>query len=535
MTIFEEILGFFGGLGIFLFGTHLLSRGLQQLAVSKMRVYMTSFTNTRIKGLITGLMTTFFLQSSTVTSILVVGLVGSSVLTLSQALGVILGSAVGTTLTVQVLTFDITKYASIFIFLGAISALFIKSSKVKTIGQVLIGFGFIFFGIGFITSSLEPLSENHQVVHYLVELSSSPVLFAAVGIGLTALLHSSAAMIIIGISFVATGVLSIDAVIPLVLGANVGATIPVLISSISTSAEGKKVAFSHVLFKLTGFLICLFLLPWVTKWVHWLPGDSGRQIANFHSLFNVGIALLFLPLLPVVSRLMNRFVPQEKRETAFQWVKLNEGLLTVPEEALVQTKQEMIKLANYVREEMIQPLPRFLEDGKGMEEIYEVEKVIDQSYVTIQQYLLKLGQEDLSNAQSDQEVKLLYILNDIEHIGDTVTQFLNDAEKISENHIMLNSGDRSILEKLLGYIDTALSRSIHALEHQDEETAKENVQSEALISQFETDLKFNHFNSLIDKNEYDPGISAVYLDVVNHLLRVYQHSLNISRTVLGLI
>src|SRR5690625_4954096 len=222
MIMFGSILGFVGGLGIFLYGTHLLGNGLQKIGASKMREYLGTITNTRIKGMLSGIFVTFFLQSSTVTNILVVGLVGGSIITLSQAFGIILGSAIGTTLTVQVLTFDVSKYATLFIFLGVVFIMFIKKSKWRSVGNIVLSIGFIFFGIGVISSSLIPLSENELILYYLISLSEKPILFALVGMIFTALIHSSAAMIIIGIALVTSDVLSISAVLPLVLGANVG-------------------------------------------------------------------------------------------------------------------------------------------------------------------------------------------------------------------------------------------------------------------------------------------------------------------------
>src|SRR5690625_1904526 len=172
-----SILGFFGGLGIFLYGTNILSGVLQKVGASRMREYLASITDTRIKAVLSGIAVTFFLQSSTVTNILVVGLVGGAVISISQAFGIVLGAAIGTTLTVQILTFDIAKYSSIFIFLGVVFSIFVKNNIWKSIGNILLSIGFIFFGIGLITSSLEPLSENEAILQFLLDLAESPVLF----------------------------------------------------------------------------------------------------------------------------------------------------------------------------------------------------------------------------------------------------------------------------------------------------------------------------------------------------------------------
>ena len=529
-----SILGFIGGLGIFLYGTHVLSNGLQKLGASKMRQYLASITDTRIKGTISGVVVTFFLQSSTVTNILVVGLVGGSVITLSQAFGIVLGSAIGTTLTVQILTFNVSEYAPLFIFLGVVLIMFIKHSKWRSVGNIVLSIGFIFFGIGVISSSLIPLSENELILYYLISLSEKPILFALVGMIFTALMHSSAAMIIIGIAFVTSDVLSISAILPLVLGANVGSTLPVLLSSLASRIEGKKLALFYFLFKGIGVVLAMLLLTALTDWVIKIPGGTERQIAHFHTFFNIAIAVLFFPFLPWVSKIFDRIFPKSEVEREFE-VRLDDSLLDVPEEALVSSKLEIVRLGEMVRENMINELRNFILGKQNEEGLLKVEELIDSSYVKIQQYLLKLGQRDLSSKQSNEEVKLLNILNDIEHIGDMVVRLIRKAKQAGDKSIALDNRDQEKLMELLEYIERTYNKSLTAFKQDDKKLARKNIQLQAEINQFEKDVKFEHFNSLINKQEYNPDISAVYLDIVNQLLLVYHHSMNISRTVVGLI
>ncbi|GGE26833.1 Na/Pi cotransporter II-like protein [Pullulanibacillus camelliae] len=528
----NHLLSFLTGVGLFIYGAHLLSKGLQRLAITKLRHYMSTFTNTRLKGLMSGFIMTCLMQSSTVTSIIVVGLVDSSVLSLAQALGVILGSGIGTTVIVQILTFNISRFSALFIFCGVILFLFIKGSRLKTIGQVLIGFGFVLLGIELITSSLVPLGKLRGFLHLITVLSSHPLLFVVISALCTAVLHNSAAMIMIGISFVTSGTLGVPEVLPLILGANVGATLPVFVSSLSASTEGKRVALSYMLFKCVGAGLCLTLLPWLGRSIYWLPGQLERQVANFHTALNMGIALLFLPFLPSFTRMIHKVFPGKQSEIA---KRLNDTLLSVPDEALLKTKIEILQLAYEVKDRMIVRLPYYLEDPKEFEPIQQTEQTVDDSYRMIQKYLLKLGQQDLTDTQSDKEVQLLYVLNDIESIGDNVMQCLNLIQKSRLQNIEMPHQDYQILETFIEYIEEALEKSIQALERQDTAIAMKNIQSEPIVSQFEMDLKFNHFNRLIDKNEYNPAISAIYLDLINQLLSIYQHALNVSRTVLGLI
>ncbi|SHG94636.1 Na/Pi cotransporter family protein [Ornithinibacillus halophilus] len=530
----NSILGFFGGLGIFLYGTHLLSNGLQRIAASKMREYLTQLTDTRLKGMLSGIVTTFFLQSSTVTSILVVGLVSTSAISMAQAFGVILGSAIGTTLTVQILTFNIATIAPLFIFLGTVFSVFLKHNTMRVVGLISLSIGFIFFGINLITTSVSPISEHGPVLNTLVTLSEIPVVFAILSMVLTALFHSSAAMIIIGIALVNSGVLSIHTVLPLVLGANVGSTIPVIVSSLTSSLEGRKLAFFTFFFKCTGVILAFIFLFYIWNPIELIPGTSERKIANFHTFFNLAIALIFLPLLPLVVKLFDYVFPKKTVEQMFT-VKLDDKMLEVPEEALSSSKRQIVKLATVVFDDMIKRLSPYMEGKHEGNSLKQVEMIIDESYIKIQQYLLKLGQRDLTNSQSNQEVKLLNILNEIEHIGDTVIRFISMAEKVHDQKIELSEKDLQQLKELLTHIEQTYQNSLQAFKHDDHNIARETIQSQSLIYQFENDIKFEHFNSLINKHEYNPKISAVYLDITNQLLQVYHHSMNISRTVLGLI
>src|SRR5699024_9002704 len=194
------------------------------------------------------------------------------------------------------------------IFIGAVFTLFIKNNTWKATGQIFLSIGFIFFGIGVITSSLEPLSESEAFLNYLVNLAEHPVLLFIIGIIITALMHSSAAMIIIGIAFVTSDVLSIGAVLTLVLGANVGDTLPVLISSLPSQSDGKKLAIFNFIFKAIGAVISMFLLTIIIDWIEFFPGDPERRIAHFHTLLNIAVTLLFFPLLPWVAKLFSKFI-----------------------------------------------------------------------------------------------------------------------------------------------------------------------------------------------------------------------------------
>lgn len=529
------ILSLLGGIGIFLYGMHLLSKGMERVAVSKMKQYIASFTSNRYKGFLIGIIATFFMQSSTATSIIVIGLVGSSVIGLLQAFGVILGSSVGTTLTVQLLAFNITEYSTIFIFLGAVLIIFLKKKrKAKSFGQAFMGFGFIFFGIGTMSDAFEPLSNNTDFLSFFSSLQEQPILLLVISLLLTVLMHSSATVIVIAMSLATTGALEPSSVIPVILGANLGATFPAIISSLASTAEGRKVAVSYFAFKLTGVALCFPLIYLSDNLVQYLPGETERQIANMHTLFNIFVALLFLPFLGMVAAFIDKMLPKnEKNEFS---IDIDDSLLDYPEEALDQMTKEVSKLASIVERDMVRNLPAVLQQDEATRAaVFEKEKYVDEAYKTLQNILLKIGQQDLSETESDQEVKLLYILNDLEHTGDVIKNIGEISAKKEEFGIQLNEDDLKSLLHMNEQISQSFSKSITAFQNNDLEKAKEVLNDHTYFLQLEKDMRFAYFNNRIVRNEVDSTVNDSYLDMISHLLRVHQHAVNISQTLLGIV
>ncbi len=430
------------------------------------------------------------------------------------------------------LTFNISQFAPIFILSGVILLLFITVEKTKPVGDVLFGFGLVLFGISYISSSLEPLTANPAVIDFLLYVTDIPVLLFLLSVGLTALLHSSVAMIVVAMSFFSVGAMSYDEVIWLVLGANLGATFPVLLSSFSVSREGKKVALAYLAMKLSVVGLASLLIFISPSFISYIPGESERQIANFHTAFNIFLAVCWLPLLVILAKVMNKALPEKKKPEA---VRLSERYLTVPEEALVQTEREVIKLSRFIQKEMVVLIPSIIGHHVSHQEIYKKEQYVDQAYVAIQKYLLKVAQQDLSKEQSDHEVKLLYMLNDLEQMGDIILQISNNMEKLKHQQIQLVKEDE---ERLIGFVPTieaTLNQAIIACEENNSQLVRKVMKEQRALNETERDFRFDHFNTLLQKNEYNPSVSAIYLDLVNQLMRLHHASLNISRTVLGII
>ncbi|GEL08520.1 Na/Pi cotransporter family protein [Salisediminibacterium halotolerans] len=530
------LLSFIGGIGIFLYGMYLLSRGMQRVAATKMKEYISGITDNRFKGFFVGMISTFMMQSSAATSVIAVGLVGSSVIALWQALGIVMGSAVGTTFTVQLLALDITEYSTIFIFIGVILTVFVKKEKARSVGSAFVGFGFIFFGIKTMSDALEPLSESDAFLQFFSSLQELPLVLIAISWLLTVATHSSATVIVIGMSLAATGALTAAGILPLLLGANIGSTFPALISSLASSKEGKKVAFSYFIFKFSGALLLLPLIYVLPDYFHVIPGTIERQIANVHTSFNLIVAALFLPFVISFAAMINRLFPEEEALEEEEGIHFDQSLADYPEEAIDQMSIEVKKIADTVYNDMIGWLPAlfyYTEDARN--HVIDTEKRIDRAYKDIQNFLLKVGQQDLSEKQSDREIRLLYVLNDLEHIGDIVKNVADSLDKKKSQGVVLNDDDRPYILNLYEEVSKSMLTAFESFKEKDNEKAKQVIDNHTAFIQMEKDLRFEYFNNRIAREETENVHNDPYVDLLTNLLRIHQHGVNISQTMLGIV
>ena len=328
MTVSEWIFMFFGligGLGLFLYGMQLMSEGLQQSAGDKMRSILGKLTKNKFIGVGLGTFVTSIIQSSSATTVMLVGFVNAGLLTFARAVPVIFGAAIGTTITAQILAFKLDDYALLFIGIGFFIYFIFKNEKIKHIGTTILGFGILFFGMKIMSDTMAPLRSYQPFINFLLHLKS-PVVGIIAGIIFTAIIQSSSAFIGILIILAGQGMLTPEISLPLVLGSNIGTTITAMIASINTNRASKKVAFAHFFIKFFGVLIFIFLIPELLQVVEWLNPiqnrDLGvvvpREIANAHTIFNIAITVLFLPFSAIIIKLLDKILPDKETPKQFQ-------------------------------------------------------------------------------------------------------------------------------------------------------------------------------------------------------------------------
>lgn len=536
MEIAAILIGLFGGLGIFIYGMNLTSEGLQKAAAHRMKTVLSTLTDNPALGVVVGIVITVLLQSSSATTVLLVGFVSASLMTLGQALGVMLGAAVGTTLTVQLIAFKITDYALLLVGIGVAMGLFSRRPKHKHVGQAVLGFGFVFYGMMVMSSAVYPLRSYPVFVEVLVRLSDNLMLALVVSTVFTAIIQGSAASIALIMTLAMQGALSLDAAISMTLGANIGTTATALLASIKSSREAKRVAVAHLLFKVMGVVVFIPFLGPFKALIQMTSADVGRQVANSHSIYNIVNMLLFLPFTSRLGELMTRLIPDAEEEEKVAKF-LDERVLDVPDLALEQARNEVLRMAGILREQMLGKVMSLLHTGDEglMEKINETERTIDFLYGVLTRYLASLAQRNLTEGQSEQAVKLLYTCNDLEHMGDVIMGISQIARKMNQAGLQVPEEGWRELSSMYGKVQDNFNMAIEALSKDDQKTAGIVIKARPETLRLEKTLRYSHFQRLAADNRGSLEISSVYQDLINYLLQINHHSVSIAQAVMGIV
>ncbi len=533
-------IGLFGGVGLFVFGMKTAGWGLQKVAGARMRTILSTLTNTPVKGTVIGALMAATIQSSSATTVMLVGFVNASLMTLSQAIGVVYGANIGTTFTVQLIAFRIADYSLLLVGLGVLLFAVKGNRIIQYLGQSLLGFGLIFLGIKILTETTEPLRSYPLFVESMVSLGAHPFLGIVIAAVFTGIIQSSAATIGIGMVLAGQGILDLSAVIPIILGADIGTCSTALLSSIGSSREGKRVAVAHLLFNLIGTILVYPFISFFHELILFVSGpfttSISRQIANGHMLFKVLNTMVFLPLSPLFRKMITFMIPiVPELEHPFRVRYLDKQVLETPEIALGQAYKEAERMGRKVSKMLEQTINVFQEgDDLLRKKVKKMDNEIDFLNSAITKYLTSLSQGDLTEEQSEREVSLLYIVADLEHIGDLIDKNLMELarKKIDFGLNFSPEGERDIA-LLHGQITECLKMAIDAFVQDDQDAAKAVLHESPLIDKLEDDLRFAHIQRLHDGLQETIDTSTIHLDVINSLKQVNSHSANIAQVVVG--
>ncbi|WP_054957761.1 Na/Pi cotransporter family protein [Paenibacillus dakarensis] len=530
----ELIFKFVGGLGIFLFGIKYMSDGLQKSAGDKMRGLLEKYTSNPVLGVLAGVLVTILIQSSSGTTVMAIGLVNAGLMTLRQAIGVIMGANVGTTMTAFIVGIKIEEYALPIIAVGAFFLFFLNKKRYQYIGQIIFGFGTLFLGLSTMSGGLKPLREMPVFTDFMVDLSHQPFLGLLVGTVFTMVVQSSSATIGILQTIADEGMINLSGALPILFGDNIGTTITAVLASIGATVAAKRTALVHVIFNVVGALIFTILLPVVYNVVLWLgEGVNIRmQIAYAHGFFNVTNTLIFLPLIPVLAWIVTKAIPGKMQEIEFKAIYLDERLLATPAMALGQAQHEIVRMGKYAYESFQDATGFFFsKDTKSADLSHQKEELVNELNRKITDYIVKIHQKGLSPAESENATGWFQTVSDLERIGDHAENIVELGEYRITHKLELSADASDELKEMIEVANSAVDKALIALENHDEDAAKEVLLLESKLDELEAEYRMNHIQRL-NQNQCSVGTGSIYLDLLTNLERIGDHSKNIAQFVL---
>jgi phosphate:Na+ symporter len=524
-----------GGVAIFLHGLQLARDGLQVLAGDRLRQIIAAVSSRKLTGVGVGALVAGILQSSTAVIIMLVGFAGSGVLSLPQSMAILLGADIGTTVTVQLISVRLTDYALIIAALGFSVRFVSRKRRVRSFGDSVLGLGLMFYGLKLLADGTTPLVNAPWFSASLQYLSANPLLCVAVAAGLTTALQGSLAMIAMLISFAHAGAISLDVAIPMVLGANIGTTVTPALSAVGQPPDAKRVAMAHICFKVAGVVLVLPLLHPFTELATRTATDIGRQIANAHTLFNVGVTLIFLPFTSLAARAIVRFYRPPETEGRFKPKYLDPRAVDTPPLAFGNATREFLRMADIVGD-MLKDVIRAFEtnDLDLMSEIESRDDKVDILNREIRFYLARLGQESMTTDQAERQTQLITLTSDIENIGDIVDKnLLPMARKKATGGMSFSNEGFAELKSFHAKVCENFDLALAAFSTGDEELARRTLRNYSQLQTMEASLRQTHIARLHKGLPEAVETTGIHFDMLSNLWQINTLSTRLADIVVG--
>ncbi|OFI06856.1 hypothetical protein CLOACE_06490 [Clostridium acetireducens DSM 10703] len=538
MDFTSILIGLVGGLGLFLYGMKIMGDGLQNVAGDRLRAIFRKITSNPIKGVLTGIVVTSIIQSSSATTVMVVGFVNAGLMSLYQAAGVIMGANVGTTVTGQLVALNLTAMAPIFIAIGSAIVLFAEGENTKEVGNIILGLGILFIGMNFMQDSMAPLAKSQFFKDLTIMVSNNILLGVLVGLCMTAVVQSSSATIGILIALATTGALPLKAALPILFGDNIGTCATALISSIGTSKTAQKTAIFHLSFNIIGTILfsCILvpLTPFVDIVTNLTPGNVPRQIANAHTLFNLINVIIQVPFVKYIVNFVNKVVPGKDEHEEIQTTKyIDNRFLETPVIAVGQTVKELIRMANKAKENLQISVEGFSKNDKNLvNKVYKNENLINILEKDITNYLVKLSNTELSKDQIDLVTSMFHVVKDVERIGDHAENIADLTCDVINKNVKFSQEAIEQLNELYVLVIDALDKSIESFRHNDSQIAQEVMYIEEKIDNLREKLRESNIKRL-SKGVCSANNSAIFLDIISNFERIGDHATNVAEVVLN--
>ncbi len=529
------LLSMAGGLGLFLFGMHTMSEAIEKAAGARLRSILEFFTTNRFTGMLVGVIFTAIIQSSSACTVMVVSFVNSGLMNLYQAAGVIFGANIGTTVTSQLVSFNLSEYAPVFLLIGALCVMFVKNQKVVKIAEVILGFGILFTGLSSMSSAMSGLRDVPAVVDMLKSLES-PLLAILVGTVLTGIIQSSSVTVSIVLLMCSQGLLELPICLFIILGCNIGACASALLASLAGKKDAKRAAMIHFLFNVIGTVIVYIIfrvgMAQIINLLHIVSGNNpGRCVANAHTMVKIFQVVILLPFSSGIVKLTYLLIPGEDKTVNYrenyQLKYIGDKVVFNPATAVINVLKEVERMANLADENLNRAMNALITlDHEDMEEVYEVEKNINFLNKSITDYLVTINQTTLPIEDLKSLGALFHVVNDIERIGDHAENVADAAKRREEMNVTFSKDATKELGEMLNMVNTIVQFSINTLHNISDEHVEDILRLEDAVDEKERELQQAHVDRLT-RNECTPEAGMLYSDIVSGLERVADHATNI--------
>ncbi|MFA3989892.1 Na/Pi cotransporter family protein [Clostridioides difficile] len=533
------IISLMGGLGLFLYGMNLMGEGLQKSAGTKLKKIIKLLTSNLFMGVLVGTGVTAVIQSSSATTVMVVGFVNAGIMTLKQAIGVIMGANIGTTVTAQLVSFDLTGMAPVALGVGIILYLFGNKPRIKNIAEILIGFGILFTGMDFMKMAVEPLRDYQGFTDLLVTFGRYPLLGLLLGFGITAIIQSSSASMGMLVALAAEGLVPLSAALPILYGQNIGTCVTSLLSSIGANKNARRAAMMHLIFNVLGTVIFLIFLnkPVVSMVTSGDPSNVARQIANTHTLFNIISVLILLPFTSLIIKLAIKLVPDRAGDIDEDETKtikyIDDRMIETPSIALANTIKEALRMGEKAKESLNASMEALVEHStEKIDKTYRRERLINDLQKAILNYLLKLSKAALDDDSREVVDTLFNTVNDIERIGDHAKNIAELSQVAIDSNIYFSEEGQSELDVMYNRVVSAYTYALESMRSDNVDLACKVIKIEEQVDIMEKSCRANHMYRL-NNNLCSIENGVIYLDVISNLERISDHAVNIAQQVIA--
>ena len=534
----EIIFHFLGGLGLFLYSIKTMGDGLQQAAGDRLRYYIDKYTSNPFLGVLVGIVVTALIQSSTGVTVITVGLVSASLLTLRQAIGIIMGANIGTTVTSFIIGFKLGEYALPLIFLGTMFLFFTKNRTANNIGRILFGVGGIFYALNLISAGMSPLKDLPQFKEYMITLGQNPILGVVAGAVITVLIQASSATIGILQGLYASGFLDLKGALPVLFGDNIGTTLTVIIAAAGANISAKRVAATHVTFNVLGTILCLILLGPFTAMIEYFQAllhlSPEMTIAFSHGAFNVSNTIVQFPFIGALAYFVTKLIPGEDEVVKYEPLYLDEQLIKqAPSIALGNAKKELLHLGNYAVKAFDLSYDYIINSNeKVAEKGHKTEEAINTIDEKLTRYLITLSSEALSQKESEVLTNILDSSRDLERIGDHAEALINLNDYLQRKNVQFSNSALEELEDIYRQTSDFVKDALESVENNDLEKAQSLIERHEAINKMERVLRKTHIKRL-NNGECSTQAGVNFIDIISHYTRVSDHAMNLAEKVLA--